>query len=322
MDVYIKQEPPVEYLLILPLEEDQRFEDIKPKVEDRKLSINISRFDKIYKHKAVMFESYFSCKCTYVARRAKETRRHKSSCNYINSERSRKNLLKYLEVGKVASLKDVEVQAKKFDKRWKNKAELFGTYFKCDKCNHIYATMKHLQRHKSNRHRARKFTCKLCKTDFVDKKNYTNHISNQEPKRCKCCSAHFTCFPLLRNHVKVTHSKFNCDQCSYIGNYLKRLKYHRNSHTSALPCSDALNSATSHEDRASEPVEPKFKCEICWKTFKNVISLKRHQKVIHSERKFQCDHCKYQSNTKSAILRHLTTMHKSKVRQRIDVSSM
>ena len=43
---------------------------------------------------------------------------------------------------------------------------------------------------------------------------------------------------------------------------------------------------------APELTEVKHKCDICLQILKNADGLRRHQKNVHGEKKFVCEHCK------------------------------
>ncbi|ENN73537.1 hypothetical protein YQE_09788, partial [Dendroctonus ponderosae] len=55
---------------------------------------------------------------------------------------------------------------------------------------------------------------------------------------------------------------------------------------------------------------PQFRCENCWRRYKNLVSLRRHLKYeCQKEPQFHCLFCSYKAKLHCNLLKHLTLKH-------------
>lgn len=108
------------------------------------------------------------------------------------------------------------------------------------------------------------------------------NISNYEVHTCHECQAIFPRISDLKNHKRIKHSSFKCQECN------RRYKNQKD-----------------YEEHIQRHQKSKdFKCETCGKFFTNNQNLKRHERAHNGVKKFECLVCGHKFDQKSNLVRH------------------
>ena len=138
----------------------------------------------------------------------------------------------------------------------------------CAQCNDQFSSKRSLQRHISDVHTVKEFSCSFCAKLFTTPlslrrhERCMHHVDGSIP--CKTCGKEFGCKQKLKGHVEAVHEKlinFQCDICP-LGFYL------RNNYRRHLRTHDKIK---------------QFKCELCEKKFIHRAGLLHHRRQLHSQ---------------------------------------
>lgn len=223
-------------------------------------------------------------------------------------------------------LKRHSIKAKRFDQRWKCKANLFDSFWACDDCQYVTKNQKDQithQRHcgkifqcdhclmkfprkvilmlhmKKHRHKdLNRFSCKSCGQVFKKNAGLTQHLRYKLNKFFKCmlCDEKFVCVLLKQQHEIAIHkvdSGWKCSQCPFIATEKIVTKRHQQAHDLA------------------------FSCETCKKRFALRTVMKQHQ-MLHQHgifnqtppAKYECDICGRFKSCKDYLREHMREQHR------------
>ena len=137
---------------------------------------------------------------------------------------------------------------------------------------------------------------------------------------CGLCGKKLKNTKSLRRHEKLTHGelKYWCDQCDYKGTREREFKQHqRRRHGSGSQEEHFTCQLCSFQSRYKQCLKEHidgqhlntvFPCQFCGKTFNTVKQLREHEKA-EREGGLQCDKCWKNLPTRSALNKHMRSVH-------------
>ncbi|XP_045457880.1 zinc finger protein 883-like [Melitaea cinxia] len=175
-----------------------------------------------------------------------------------------------------------------------------------------------------------KILCKLCQTDFTDRKSLKEHNFEKHSslKACNICNIKFNTLKSYNRHIHY-HSiaedstiplakmnKFDCKICKKSYRKINKLLEHNNTHTREkiytcdlckkefLKKSGLRNHILRHTGRIKQ-----YMCETCGHPFDNVTYLNQHVITVHKKLKlFKCTLCSKVFSAKKTLKIH-TRLH-------------
>jgi KRAB domain-containing zinc finger protein len=139
--------------------------------------------------------------------------------------------------------------------------------FKCKTCDYAGTTAALLKCHEATH--VKKFKCNNCSKMYAFEKDLQKHLSHKP-------TSQFSCF---------RDKDFACKICRKVFLNRQLLVQHSLSHADRIQCSIcqqtlSANSMNNHKNyHKIKDQEPKFKCDICTKTFYFIAHLRSHVKV-------------------------------------------
>lgn len=165
----------------------------------------------------------------------------------------------------------------------------------CSRCHHVFQTPEDKEKHVLCQGEALLHNCifkcrKICTTFSVlcqhvcqehrlNVKNMVKKLTRDpakksEPIKCRICQASVASAQALQNHFKGAHPDelpYICDICGHKTHEEVRFKRHMVCHM---------------------PETPREYCNICFKEFRNKVSLRTHRNMVHKlGRKYTCAFC-------------------------------
>lgn len=226
----------------------------------------------------------------------------------------------------------------------------------CEICRKVFKTKKYLQVHKKYVHTDKRWPCSMCdrvfKGEFLVKwhmkkdhvysssgsdgnKNKTKPSRSEgDNKRskppihvCPFCAKSVS-NRYIERHMKLFHSDcegIKCKDCDKVCLSVEHLKLHfRDSHSDKKYmcefCAASFRNSsmlrvhlnTVHSDARN------YKCNICDKTFKIKVGLKKHLYVHEPVHRFQCNKCNLTFKWKQALDNHLKKCKVTKENPELD----
>ena len=172
--------------------------------------------------------------------------------------------------------------------------------FKCDHCNKDFRELGKKKSHVAQTHRnIRNYPCHQCDKTFKRQAHLTLHItsihSDSRPFACSQCESTFKFSRTLKLHM-MTHTgekPYKCDQCDKDFRQLAHLKSHKSDHHSS---SSFLRT---------------IKCNLCDKSYKSKNALQYHIESKHEQKIFSCKHCDKTFKTSLSVKDHNRRLHSS-----------
>ena len=172
-----------------------------------------------------------------------------------------------------------EIGGKRFGMRWKLNDHFKMTRgeksFQCTLCEKAFRARcilnKHMKCH-SGRSGAngnnKRHQCTLCDKSYQCKRGLDEHMLKHggiKPHKCTECSMDFTFHSGLWHHMKKCHSGeiYQCEKCEKLFTDMKQYKTHKVTHKEKKP----------------------HQCDICDKAFKEQVSVVRHKRQAHKDKK-------------------------------------
>jgi len=317
--VYVKEEEPAEYLLIIPPKEEPesgKQATTNPTAsEDREWKCDYFDCDYAGKAKYQLFRHQgthtkpFGCKdCDKRFGTKKQLNHHRLikhenpnafQCKVCNKNLSNKHSLKkHLETHEENPEKPFKCL--KCPKAFRSKKELKNHLqqihsdskpFACDLCPKKFAIPDQIREHVKIHRKEKLFKCEVCSKGFTHKYSFKIHMESHAGKRfgCDLCNSQCLTEKALRIHKINVHSKqaLKCEKCDYVAKHLQHLRQHQNVHK---------------EWTEADAVE----CPICKRKCRNKRALAIHIKASHSEKRFECDflNCNYVGKTNTLLKQH------------------
>ena len=144
---------------------------------------------------------------------------------------------------------------------------VFATHIEkyvCKHCGRRFHGSANLMMHMRS-HGDRKFLCEVCDKAFVQLHHLTDHMKIHSDVRqysCEVCGMQFKWRQALKTHFDLLHNpdfvcQFICDICGHNFPSKHRLGEHKVSHSDARP----------------------FACNVCGKSYKKAVDMKRHRRI-------------------------------------------
>ncbi|XP_061087942.1 zinc finger protein 646 isoform X2 [Conger conger] len=187
--------------------------------------------------------------------------------------------------------------------------------FGCNICGRTYRHAGSLLNHK-NTHKTGHFNCSFCAKPFSNPMALRNHtrIHTQKKKHvCTTCNKAFRLASILHNHQKIHirgEMHFNCSVCgkSFQGKSgLKRHRCQKNQEGqkkasesreeggercfTCEQCGRSYRHAGSLLNHKKTHTTGIYHCNICLKTFSNLLALKNHRRIHSEVRRHCCPDC-------------------------------
>lgn len=300
----IKQEDSVEYLLILPLEQEflPRIDETAVKYELKELTVKLSTNAKFkrWKTKLELFQTVFVCSrsdnlfsnlCCF--------KKHEKVCNEIvcsecgKKFQSRKGLNSHIRLIRKRSNK-CEICDQRFGcvlLKKRHIADYHGNKYTCVECSAVSKNGDKLTKHRRNH--IKTFPCETCDKSYSRSPLLVHHqriqchgkFANEPLLRFKCniCGKLSTSEKALSNHFLCVHEdeKLECDFCSKIYKNKRSMFCHILNHF-------------------------KIPCKICSKMYSK-LKLHQHYKEHRDGNKFECDLCSKRFKLKHHVMQHMSS---------------
>ncbi|OXA44927.1 Zinc finger protein 90 [Folsomia candida] len=155
----------------------------------------------------------------------------------------------------------------------------------CDTCHQVFATITTLRRHIEAIHGTKerpRFSCTYpgCEKTYQNERHISQHVRTehaQNPVRFPCilCGKEFKTRAELGSHIPThtTEKPYNCSTCGKSFAHRTNMKLHQ----------------MTHLEKSTRDV---IKCQVCPQTFVSKITLQRHIRVVHENRRnYPCSFC-------------------------------
>ena len=224
----------------------------------------------------------------------------------------------------------------------------------CEICGVTVSSMGNLRKHMFHKHDIGSGevsdekcfrTCTDCKEEFRSPikmdEHYKTQCQNKETKpnskfKCKFCEDEWISHLSLELHIMKTHKKemFSCTECNYltfrkaqrinhVNTVHKKIKAHICHHCGqAFSKPRTLKTHLSKMHNEGAPIEKKYKCDQCDKSFEVWESLRRHQITNHDKSvSYQCPICPKTFLYKGYLHAHVKHVHEKYRPNKCDLCS-
>ena len=147
----------------------------------------------------------------------------------------------------------------------------------------------------NNCHKERTYQCSMCVYKFVKQKELDSHFlrvhTDLKKEECHVCGGVFN---HLKDHFKRRHTDRYRQVCNVCGDVFKDMKNHLRRTACGI----------------GKKLEATLKCDLCFKMFTLIESLKHHIKSIHEQVKdYACKVCDYKTTTTYNLDLRTGSMH-------------
>lgn len=169
--------------------------------------------------------------------------------------------------------------------------------FTCLVCKREYVNKTGFSTHYRTDHLGVRYECDQCKRTFTARNTMTKHKVTcrglQKPAReltcfCKQCGKGFTTPAWLREHEQAVHEgvRFQCEKCPKAFRYKHGLRRHS--------CTNKLEKLD----------DTRFDCKYCGARFQSYVRLRDHQRGTFLKKKMSCSVCHLQTTHSCRLKRH------------------
>jgi KRAB domain-containing zinc finger protein len=168
--------------------------------------------------------------------------------------------------------------------------------FNCDHCSSSYVTKAglvcHMWKHRSDK----QFKCTQCNRGYNQigafKIHLLSHTNNPRPFQCDLCPKNYATKLEVKVHLMAIHTElsFKCDQCDYMTKWKTNLNQHKKRHLSLKPfscqtCEKKFKTKFEVQQHQSVHKETNdFECKTCGKMFGTRNNLRIHERSVHGEK--------------------------------------
>ncbi|XP_075989127.1 uncharacterized protein LOC142985076 isoform X12 [Anticarsia gemmatalis] len=191
----------------------------------------------------------------------------------------------------------------------------------CENCGAGFLNQHLLLKHRET-HVNKKFSCDICKLEFVKKTRLNYHISivhkgkeRVKAKKCPKCSETFKEHYSKMKHLKEAHgisNTFTCHVCNSKFPSRRNLTEHSNRfHTQKYKCKICSKCFTIEsklkQHLKAHTGERNYICPICKNAYMHKVSLKKHMRSHNSV--FVCSQCTTSFATRAELVKHVNEWH-------------
>ncbi|XP_015837824.1 uncharacterized protein LOC103314758 isoform X3 [Tribolium castaneum] len=194
----------------------------------------------------------------------------------------------------------------------------------------LISFQRHLRKHATNKlsgdipkkkkPRIKSFKCDKCDQLFTSQQHLERHFLKHQTYKCGICEKEFKLNSILRKHVKHVHLKdYNYYQCHLCGKqfcYKDSLRLHFVTHNSVktvkcdlCPKKFATRVKLTKHLRSVHSDAPPLTCSYCGKSIKNEKNLEKHIQVYHFHQGDICDICGKPFSKKDYLIKHKMRVH-------------
>ena len=190
-------------------------------------------------------------------------------------------------------------------------------FSRSDKCRNHYVKCSGKVEKKST-------ICQICGKKLANAFTLSQHVKNKHTEKiynCDLCSFKHGNEKQLHIHKTMVHGdkKYMCDNCDFVTASKNILENHLKRHVArefmtCTICGKSVLDMTQHMNSHNTEMG---KCDICNKEMR-VVTIKRHKRQYHGEKKLSCEYCSYRTNHYGNLKAHVNTHLGIKNRQAKD----
>jgi C2H2-type zinc-finger domain/C2H2-type zinc finger/Zinc finger, C2H2 type len=168
--------------------------------------------------------------------------------------------------------------------------------FYCDHCGAGCVTKYELTQHMWSHRSEKQFNCSDCNRGFNRSHGYKTHLqshsTNPRPFQCDLCPKNYALKEKIKDHLMAIHMNersFKCNECDYTTKRKCSLRLHKNTHSILKPFScqvcDKKFKTKGHVRQHQEfhRTTKDCECKTCGKMFRTQSSLKTHETRVHGK---------------------------------------
>ena len=207
--------------------------------------------------------------------------------------------------------------------------------FNCESCEKNFPVREHLKRHIEIVHEGKRLKCNFCSLTFTTSQILLRHFGRKHEDngifKCEMCDKQFINNTNLSNHCQNLHQvmktqignipdkfyenvtvkiendqkikDYKCNSCDEIWKTFQELKLHKKQ-VHQTPKKIYKNETHLKCD------DQNLKCKMCEKTFKYMISFKKHLKTIHNGAGLHnCNECSNAFFRETTLEKHIKRLH-------------
>ncbi|XP_064156048.1 zinc finger protein 1035 isoform X1 [Anguilla rostrata] len=143
------------------------------------------------------------------------------------------------------------------------------------------------------------YNCPVCTKRFSSKLSLKEHQRQHtayRPFKCLVCGKCFAQKRYLKRHQAIHQRTYRCDMCPQSFGNLKAYQIHQDLHNQKSPNSsvttqDSFPHSTKPVKGAMEESGGDYRCDMCYKSFGQLSSLRRHQETHVGQVVYECTEC-------------------------------
>ncbi|XP_070582115.1 zinc finger protein 436-like [Ptychodera flava] len=205
--------------------------------------------------------------------------------------------------------------------REKEKKRATKKFNSCKDCGIGFTLKKeyslHMKIHKEDAKKQR-FQCLLCGTQFVKRKDLTDHERSEHPGAtpyvCEVCHNGFKSFDYLQNHIRKGHrtTPFSCEECNKVFKTSDGLNIHNKRRHLGIwnyqcdTCSKKFFGKHEYEVHLVTHTNLRnFQCEVCGKAYRSKANLRGHTLSHSGKKPHLCNVCGKGFGRRQHLMEHM-----------------